>query len=90
MAFNGELGRYSLFIDVVLAMVKYWVRLNDIKDILLETISIKEEKAMSDKTKKIWLTCIKTILNEIGMFDSYLDFDKCTTKTIIYLQTQLR
>ena len=24
-----ELGRYSFFIDVVLSMVKYWVRLND-------------------------------------------------------------
>ena len=90
MAFNGELGRYSLFIDAILSMVKYWVRLNDIKDIPLETISIKEEKAMSEKTQKIWLTCIKSILNEMGMSDSYFNFYKCTTKKIKNLQTKLR
>ena len=102
---NVKFGNYLLFVNkksfqfgfqwrawkiFVLSMVKYWVRLNDIKDIPLETISIKEEQAMSEKTQNIWLTCIKTILNEIGMSDSYLNFDKCTTKTIKNLQTKLR
>ena len=32
---RGELGRYPLLIDVVLSMIKYWVRLNDTKKSLL-------------------------------------------------------
>ena len=49
---RGKLGRYQLFIDVVLSLIKYWVRLNDTKNkitdnFLLETI--KENKAMADK-----------------------------------------
>ena len=35
LAVRGELGRYPLFIDVVLSLVKYWVRLNDTKIRLL-------------------------------------------------------
>ena len=25
---NGELGRYPLYIDMVLAIIKYWLRIN--------------------------------------------------------------
>ena len=51
LAVSGELGRYPLFIDVVLSMVKYWVWLNDTKNkitdnLLLETI--KENKAIEE------------------------------------------
>ena len=72
-------------IDVVLSMVKYWVRLNDTKNkitdnLLLETI--KENKAMVDKNRQSWLTCLKTILFEIGMPEIYLHPAKCTRKKL--------
>ena len=92
LAVRGELGRYPLLIDVVLSMVKYWVRLNDTKNkitdnLLLETI--KENKAMVDKNQQSWLTCLKTILIEIGMPEIYLHPAKCTRKTIKDLQSSL-
>ena len=93
LAVRGELGRYPLLIDVVLSMVKYWVRLNDTKNkitdnLLLETI--KENKAMADKNQPCWLTCLKTVLFEIGMPNIYLHPAKCTRKTIKDLQIKLK
>ena len=93
LAVRGELGRYPFLIDVVLSMVKYWVRLNDTKNkitdnLLLETI--KENKAMADKNQPCWLTCLKTILFEIGMPNIYLHPAKCTRKTIKDLQIKLK
>ena len=74
-------------------MVKYWYLITDTKikitdNLLLERL--KENKAMADKNQPCWLTSIKTILNEIGMPDIYLNPAKCTRKIIKDLQTKLK
>ena len=45
---------------------------------------------MSEENQQCWLTCIKTILYEIGMNDMYHNPAKCTKKTIKDTQTRLK
>ena len=93
LAVRGELGRYPLYIDVVLSMIKYWIRFHDHKNKIsdnLLTEALKENYSMSEENQHCWLTCIKTILYEIGMNDIYHNPAKCTKKTIKDIQTRLK
>ena len=90
---RGELGRYPLYIDVVLSMIKYWIRFHDHKNKIsasLLTEALKENYSMYEENQHCWLICIKTILHEIGMNDIYHNPTKCAKKTIKDIQTRLK
>ncbi|CAC5376274.1 unnamed protein product [Mytilus coruscus] len=72
LALYGELGRFPLYIDIIMSMVKYWIRLyNDKpKDALLSG-ALAENITMIDNNQQCWLSCIKCILNECGLSHFY-------------------
>ena len=55
----GELGRYPLYIDTVVAMVKYWLRLSKESetDTLLKD-ALQDNYVMFQNKKDCWLNCI--------------------------------
>ena len=53
LAVIGELGRYPLFIEIIIFMFSYLTRISNSKDILLsEALSVS--KLLSDQNKKSW------------------------------------
>ena len=72
LALYGELGRFPLYIDIIMSMVKYWIRLYDEKpkDILLFE-ALSENITMVNNNQQCWLSCIKSILNECGLSHFY-------------------
>ncbi|CAC5376152.1 unnamed protein product [Mytilus coruscus] len=72
LALYGELDRFPLYIDIIMSMIKYWIRLyNDKpKDALLSG-ALAENITMIDNNQQCWLSCIKCILNECGLSHFY-------------------
>ena len=63
IATYGKLGRYPLYIDIVLVMIKYWLRIS--KDPETDTLmkeALKDNYDIFRKKKDCWLNCIYTIL----------------------------
>ena len=58
LAVKGELGRYPLYIDVVLSMLNYWIRFHDrkvtIKDNHLVLETLKENESMLNKDQSCY------------------------------------
>ena len=66
---RGELGRYPLYIDVVLSMIKYWIRFHDHKNKIsasLLTEALKENYFMYEENQHCWLTCIKQFYTKLA------------------------
>ena len=63
LAIYGELGRYPLYIDTIISMIKYWVRLckNTHHDPLLWEAS-EENLLMYGNNEPCWLRCIHILL----------------------------
>ena len=55
----GELGRYPLFLEVLLNMFKYYIRLKKSDDLLLKE-AFNLSKSLHDEQKKSWYTSIQT------------------------------
>lgn len=72
LALYGELGRYPLYIDIVISMVKYWIRLNSSKvsDKLLASALAENEYMMQNK-QKCWLSSVEMILRNCNLFSNY-------------------
>ena len=68
IAVYGELGRYPLYIDTVLAIVKYWLRLSKESetDQLLKD-ALQDNYVMFQKKKDCWLNCVYMILKECNL-----------------------
>ena len=67
-AVMGELGRYPLFLEVLLNMIKYWVRLSKINTsltLLSECLLLSE--ALHKRNKKSWYASIDTILKYLNV-----------------------
>ena len=64
-AVYGELGRYPLYINRHVMLVKYWFKLLNSENILLSTIYDVMTKDLIDG-KINWLTKIKSLLQENG------------------------
>ena len=93
LAVKGELGRYLMYTDIVLSMLNYWIWFHDnkvtIKDkLLLE--ALKENESMLNEDQSCWLTCIKSILYDIGMPEIFHNPSKCDRKTIKNIQVKLK
>ena len=58
----GELGRYPLYINTIMKLVKYWLKLVDIPDDRLPKAVYQPVKSLDDKGVKIWTSDIRTCL----------------------------
>ena len=65
IAMYGELGRYPLYIDMVLAMVKYWLRLS--KDSVTDNLLKGTLQDNYDMMKDCWLNCVYMILKDCNL-----------------------
>ena len=68
LAIYGELGRYPLYIDTIISMIKYWVRLckNTHHDPLLRE-AYEDNLLMYGNNEPCWLRCIPILLKHLNM-----------------------
>ena len=68
LAIYGELGRYPLYIDTIISMIKYWVRLckSTHHDPLLRE-AYEENLLMYGNNEPCWLRCIHILLKHLNM-----------------------
>jgi hypothetical protein len=50
LAVVGELGRYPLYIDIVISMIKYWIRLHEDKTNCILKLALDENNKMPSST----------------------------------------
>ena len=87
LAVIGELGRYPLFIEIIISMFSYLTRLSNSKDILLsEALSIW--KLLSDQNKKSWYNTILSLLKYLKLDLRCVMNSKTNLKHFLY--TKLR
>ena len=64
-AVYGELGRYPLYISRYLGILKYWFRLIQTDNIIMQTVyKISFEDCL--KGKKSWVSNVKMLLYDYG------------------------
>ena len=88
----GELGRYPLYIDTIMSMIKYWIRLynNETKDALLKE-GFSENLVMVNSNQQCWLRCIKIILDGCSLSYLYDNPQSIKDKTLsIIIQKKLK
>jgi hypothetical protein len=86
----GELGRYPLFLEVLLNMIKYWVRLSKINTsstLLSEFLLLSE--AQHKQNKKSWYASIDTIRNYLNVSAKSILTTKRNIKSYFYLNLNL-
>ena len=64
-AIYGELGRFTLYIISLTAIVKCWLKLTKTETIILQTL-FKRTIEDDENGMKNWVTNIKQMLNEYG------------------------
>jgi hypothetical protein len=84
----GELGRYPLFIEIIISMFSYLTRISNLsKDILLsEALSVS--KLLSDQNKKSWYNTILSLLKYYKLDLRFVVNSKTNLKHFLY--TKLR
>jgi hypothetical protein len=79
----GELGRYPLFIEIIISMFSYLTHLSNSKDILLsETLSVS--KLLSDQNKKSWYSTILSLLKYLKLDLRLVMNSKTNLKHFLY------
>jgi hypothetical protein len=66
LAVLSELGRYPLYFSVVLSMLKYWFRIDNMESGLLSDAYIANQSMVSENTE-CWLSSIKFILQKLNI-----------------------
>ena len=66
LAVIEELGRYLLFIEIIISMFSHLTRLSNSKDILLSE-SLSVSKLLSDQNKKSWYSTILSLLKYLKL-----------------------
>ena len=89
LAVVGELGRYPLYIDVILSMIKYWIRLNTTTSNLL-TEALNENYKMFENNQHCWINCIYMILKELDMLKIFTSPKTCGYSDICKVKQLLR
>jgi hypothetical protein len=81
----GELGRYPFFLEVLLSMIKYWVRLSKINtsSILLSECLLLSE-ALHKQNKKSWYASIDTIFKYLNVSAKSILTTKRNIKSYFY------
>ena len=67
-AVYGELGRYPLYINRYVQIIKYWFKLQDSKNILLGTL-YRKSVDLCEVGHKSWALHVKVLLEENGFSD---------------------
>ena len=79
LAVMGELGRYPLYLEVILNMIKYWVRLSKMDDCLAAE-ALKTSESLHVNGKKSWVNSIYEIINYFNLDISKVSCLKVTLK----------
>ena len=74
----GELGRYPLYIDIVISMIKYWIRLHEDKTNCI----LDENNKMHNNGQHCWVSCIYYILKELDMLKMFKSPLTCGAREI--------
>jgi hypothetical protein len=61
----GELGRYPLYVDIIISMIKYWIHLHDDTSSPILRAALDENYGMFQSDQHCWVTCIHIILKEL-------------------------
>ena len=88
----GELGRYPLYIDIIMSILKFWIRLhnNEPKDALLKE-TLPENLVIVSLNQQCWLPCIKIILDGCSLSYLYDNPQSIKDKTLsIMKKNQLK
>jgi hypothetical protein len=67
----GKLGRYPLYIDIVISMIKYWIRLHEGKTNCILKAALDENDKMHNNGQHCWVSCIYYILKELDMLKMF-------------------
>ena len=71
MAVVGELGRYPLYIDIVVSMLNYWIRLHYSKINCLLKAALDENNKMYNNGLHCWVSCVYYILKDFNMLNVF-------------------
>jgi hypothetical protein len=71
----GELGRYPLYIDIVISMIKYWIRLHEDKTNCILKAALDVNNKMHNNGQHCWVSCIYYILKELDMLTTTAKFE---------------
>ena len=67
LSLYGELGRYPLYLDVIIFCIKYWIRLLYAEDDSLLNLAHSEVSNLMENGTITWLNYIKLILQELNL-----------------------
>lgn len=86
-AVYGELGRYPLYINRYVQIIKYWFKAKDSKNIILNSL-YRESVQLCLNGYNSWANKIKNVLEENGFLDVWLHPEKYEPNTFICLFKQ--
>ena len=86
-AVMGELGRFPLLFSVFVNIIKYWLRLVDSEDTLLQN-ALKVSQDVHEKEQVSWISCVYSIIEFLNLTPQHLlkkniDVKKTIIKTLI-------
>ena len=89
LAVLGELGRYPLTLVILYNMIKYWIRLTNIKDSLLSS-AFGASKALFEDGKDSWVGCMNSICKYFDINTDQILRLKSKLKVYIYNKLKLK
>lgn len=91
IATYGELGRYPLYIDMVIALIRYWLRLNkeSVTDNLLKD-ALQDNYDMMQTNRNCWLNCVYMILKEFNLLAFFHNPQSMTKRHIFDIKKLLQ
>lgn len=90
LAVVGELGRYPLYIDIVISMIKYWIRLHEDKTNCILKAALDENNKMHNNGQHCWVSCIYYILKELDMLKMFKSPLTCGAREINIIRKKLK
>ena len=90
LAVVGELGRYPLYIDIVISMIKYWIRLHEDKINCILKAALDENNKMHNNGQHCWVSCIYYILKEFDMLKMFNSPLTCGAREINIIRKKLK
>ena len=91
IATYGELGRYPLYIDTVLAIIKYWLHINeDAESDKLIKDALQDNHVMFQNKKDCWLSCVYMILKECNLLRFFNNPQAMTRRHLTDLKKSLQ
>jgi hypothetical protein len=72
IATRAEIGRFPLIIEVHISIIKYWLRLNKLKNEKLVVEALNTNLYMQGKGLYTWTTLVKHILDEANFSEVWM------------------